>query len=310
MAKFKFILGWGILFLPFAIIVSCNNTKIERAMFPANGTYYIAPYVKEKDSENPTRIRTSGGKTDYITITVDDDDINGEGENEEPIEVVSEWSEDFENRIIPSSWKQEVELGISEWDARYVLMASDELPAASHGKGYVYINYATGLDLYNSRTVTRLVTPIISLAAGTKYNLSFQSRKHSTLPESTDILTIYYKKGKEWIPISEVAVTNQGDWRKTSVELPIMENIQLAFEGSPARGSSIFLDDIRIYDRKNEISAIPEATKEALNGSCWVYSLTGILIGKWNNSDIQNLSLPQGSYIIRSSNKVKKIHIR
>ena len=31
MAKFKFILGWGILFLPFAIIVSCNNTKIERA---------------------------------------------------------------------------------------------------------------------------------------------------------------------------------------------------------------------------------------------------------------------------------------
>ena len=286
------------------------NTKIERAMFPANGTYYIAPYVKEKDSENPTRIRTSGGKTDYITITVDDDDINGEGENEEQIEVVSEWSEDFENRIIPSSWKQEVELGISEWDARYVLMASDELPAASHGKGYVYINYATGLDLYNSRTVTRLVTPIISLAAGTKYNLSFQSRKHSTLPESTDILTIYYKKGKEWIPISEVAVTNQGDWRKTSVELPIMENIQLAFEGSPARGSSIFLDDIRIYDRKNEISAIPEATKEALNGSCWVYSLTGILIGKWNNSDIQNLSLPQGSYIIRSSNKVKKIHIR
>ena len=103
------------------------NSKIEKSLFPENGTYYIAPYVKERYSEHPTRIRTSGGKTDYITIIVDNDEINGEGENEEPVEVVSEWSEDFETRVIPSTWKQEVELGISEWlQTTFLLLHMEE----------------------------------------------------------------------------------------------------------------------------------------------------------------------------------------
>ena len=286
------------------------NSKIEKSLFPENGTYYIAPYVKERNSEYPTRIRTSGGKTDYITITVDNDEINGEGENEEPIEVVSEWSEDFETRVIPSTWKQEVELGISEWDARYVLMASDDLPAAAHGRGYAYINYATGLDLYNSRTVTRLVSPIISLANGNQYNMSFQCRKHSTLPESTDILTIYYKKDKEWTSLSEVAVTNQGDWRNISVELPDIENIQLAFEGSPSRSSSIFLDDIRIYKRENEPSAIKENVIETNQNVCKIYNMSGIQVGNQRIADIKNAKLPRGTYILQNADQTIKIHIK
>lgn len=286
------------------------NSKIEKSMFPENGTYYIAPYVKERDSDYPTRIRTSGGKTDYITITVDNDEINGEGENEEPIEVVSEWSEDFETRVIPSTWKQEVELGISEWDARYVLMASDNLPAAAHGRGYAYINYATGLDLYNSRTVTRLVSPIISLAIGDQYDMSFQCRKYSTLPESTDILTIYYKKDKEWTSLSEVAVTNQGDWRNISIELPDIENIQLAFEGSPSRGSSIFLDDIKIYKRENEPSAIKENITDTNQNVCKIYNMSGIQIGNQRIADIKNAKLPRGTYILQDADQTIKIHIK
>ena len=287
------------------------NAKIEKSLFPENGTYYIAPYVKEKDSKSPTRIRTSGGKTDYITIAVDNDDINSDGGNEEPIEVVSEWSEDFETRTIPSSWKQEIELGTSEWDARYVLMSSEEIPAAAHGRGYAFIKYATGLDLYNSRTVTRLITPIISLANGNEYNLSFQYRKLSTLPESTDILTIYYKNGQEWTSLSEVAVSNQGDWHQTSIELPAMENIQLAFEGSPARGASVLLDDIKIYNRKDEPSSTIESIIGFQTGSCCVYTLTGNLVGQCTPTNIKKLKLARGTYILLAPNKkATKIQIK
>lgn len=286
------------------------NSKIVKSMFPENGTYYIAPFVKERNSENPTRIRTSGGQTDYITITVDDDDINGEGENEVPIEVVSEWSEDFESRVIPSTWKQEVELGISEWGARYVLMASDDLPAAAHGRGYAYINYATGLDLYNSRTVTRLVSPIISLVSDNKYNMSFQCRKYSTLPESTDIITIYYRNDKEWTLLSEVAVTNQGDWRNISVELPELENIQLAFEGSPSRGASVFLDDIRIYKRESEPSEIKENITDTSLNVYKIYNMSGIKMGNQRISELKEAKLPHGIYMLQDKGKTIKIHIK
>ncbi|MBQ3768061.1 MAG: C10 family peptidase [Prevotella sp.] len=287
------------------------NAKIEKTMFPENGTYYIAPYVKEKNSINPTRIRTSGGKADYIVLTVDDDGIQGDGENEEPIEIVSEWSEDFEGMSIPKNWKQEVELGVSEWTARYVLMASEELPAAAHGKGYVYINYATGLDLFNSRTVTRLITPIVSLDNNNKYNLSFQYRKQSTMPESTDILTLYYKDENSWKTLAEVPVNNQGDWRRVAVELPLLENLQLAFEGSPARGSSIFLDDIRVYDRKNEPSSAIQSITDFQSRTCHLYNMSGILIGKCTYADIDKLNLHHGTYILLTPDKkATKIQIK
>lgn len=284
------------------------NTKLKKDMFSADGTYYIAPFVKERESEKPTRIRTSDANSDFIELTIDKDDINSNGEVEEPIEVLSEWREDFEQRFLPTSWKQEIELGKSEWSARYVLKASDDVPAAAHGKGYVYINHSVGLDLNNSRTVTRLISPIISLQPENNYNLTFCIRKQSTQPESTDILTIYYKESSEWQLLKEVAVTSQGDWHKTVLELPELENIQIAFEGSPAKGSSILLDDIRIV-KSEETSSVNQITK-TFNGIVKIYDLTGKLLGSYNENDLNCRILPKGIYIIKNSYKTSKISIK
>jgi len=325
-AKFYGTIGVGIFDKDFNFVCSigtdsiegCNNfygwtkltynTKLKKDMFSADGTYYIAPFVKERESEIPTRIRTSDANSDFIELTIDKDDINSNGEVEEPIEVLSEWREDFEQRFLPTSWKQEIELGKSEWSARYVLKASDDVPAAAHGKGYVYINHSAGLDLNNSRTVTRLISPIISLQPENNYNLTFFIRKQSTQPESTDILTIYYKESGEWQLLKEVAVTSQGDWHKTVLELPELENIQMAFEGSPAKGSSILLDDIRIV-KSEETSSVNQITT-TFNGIVKIYDLTGKLLDSYNENDLNCRILPKGIYIIKNSYKTSKISIK
>lgn len=287
------------------------NVTMEKTMFPANGTYYVAPYVKEKNSLVPTRIRTSGGMTDYIAITVVGDSIDDEDKEDEPIETISEWSEDFERYSIPQNWKQEIILGTSKWKTRYVITESEEMPAAAHGKGYVYIDYNSGMDLFNSRSVTRLVAPIISLDCNNKYNLSFQYRKFSTRPESTDILTIYYKDGNDWKTLETVSVNNQGNWRQITVELPDLTDLQLALEGSPAKGSSIFLDDIKVYVRKEEPSSIIEPIIDFQESNCILYNLSGILIGKCSYKDIDKLNLSSGTYILLTpDNKTAKIQIK
>ena len=286
------------------------TSKITGNMFPTNGTYHIAPYVIGKGSEKPTRIRTSGGTSDYVTITVTDDDISSTGGDEDPTEVVSAWVEDFEDMTIPGTWRQEIELGTSEWKARYVLTPSDEMPAAAHGRGYVYLNYATGLDIYNSRTVVRLITPTISLDSDKQYNLSVQYRKYSTMPESSDVLTIYYKDGNEWCQISDFAVSNQSDWHRASCQLPDVGNVKLAFEGSPANGSSIFLDEIKIYDRQDEVSGLSEIAEDTDCNVCDVYSLSGALLRKGVCISTGNICIPHGTYIIRNAGISKKIFVK
>lgn len=284
------------------------NVKINRSLFSDNGTYYIAPYVQEKNSPKPTRIRTYGGKTDYITITIDGDDVNSDSEDENPAEVVSEWSEDFEYRSLPSYWKQEIEMGKSKWDLRYVLIPSNDVPAAAHGKGYAYINYSTGFNINNFRTVTRLISPAISLDTANKYKLTFQCRKMSSQPESSDILTVYYKDGNNWSVLSEIAVTSQGDWHESIVEIPYIDHLQLAFEGSPAQGSVIMLDDIRIFKSDEEPLMI-----ESVNLNCdeeyEVFTLSGIMIGRVSRFDGIRQKLPKGTYILRVNNKISKVFI-
>ena len=119
--------------------------NLKKSMFPKYGTYYIAPFVRATSSTQPTRIRTSGGRTDYITITVSEEDINGNGDDEQSNEPVSSWSENFEYAAVPEGWSQQSELGESLWEHRYVLQASDDMPLAAKGKGYISLKYATRL---------------------------------------------------------------------------------------------------------------------------------------------------------------------
>lgn len=223
------------------------SAKLSKSLFPDDGTYYIAPFVRAASSTQPTRIRTSGGRTDYVTINVSEEDINGNGDDEQPSEPVSFWSENFEYAAVPEGWSQQSELGESLWEHRYVLQSSDDMPLAAKGRGYISLKYATSMqDQYNTRTVTRLETRSITLAEDKNYELSLQCRKYATLPESTDLLSVFYEKDGEWYVLSELPVTSQGEWNKKILPLPVTGTIRLAFEGSPSKGAMVFLDDLLI----------------------------------------------------------------
>ena len=266
------------------------STKLRKSMFPENGTYYIAPFVRATSSTLPTRIRTSGGKTDYITIAINEEDINDNTGDEQPIDPVSSWSENFEYTAVPEGWSQRSELGESLWEHRYVLQPSEDMPLAAKGKGYICLKYATSIkDRYNTRTVTRLETKSIALAENKNYELSLQCRKYATLPESTDLITVFYEKDNEWHLLSEIPVTSQREWNKVTMQLPVTGNIRLAFEGGPSKGAMVFLDDLLINEYQDETNIKDSFLN--IPDKATVYSAVGI----------RQINLGKGINIIKKS---------
>ena len=287
------------------------SAKLTKSMFPENGTYYIAPYVEAKSSQRPTRIRTTGGRTDYIVVTLSEDDINGNTDDDTPEETITAWNEDFEYTAVPKGWSQQTLLGESLWKHRYVLQPSEDMPVAAKGKGYISLKYATSMqDRYNTRTVTRLETGIIPLSEENVYDLSLQYRKYATLPESTDLLTVYYEKNGEWHVLSEIPVTSQGEWSKVSINLPVSVSIKLAFEGSPSKGSDVFLDDLLISEHKDANSISHSLLYETSENLITVYNLEGVRITDCRVGELNNRGLTEGVYIIRQNGKNRKIVIR
>ena len=288
------------------------NVKIERELFPGNGQYYFAPYAQSDSSDMPTRIRTSGAETDGIQITIDDEGISSNNDTEDET-YLTEWNEDFETVTIPSGWDQEIILGSAKWNSRFVLTASESKPQAAHGNGYVYLEFAKGTsDLANSNSVTRLITDYIPLNNDYFYDLSLQYRKYATMPESNDILNIYYEDGEGWHLIKELPVTNKGDWKKTTIQLPEANYIRLAFEGCPSRGTFLFLDDLRISQR---IINTCIDDNNPLAGTCVakyrIYNISGCLVGESSAySGINTSALPTGIYAVRyPSGLIRKIKI-
>ena len=128
-------------------------------------------------------------------------------------------------------------------------------------------------DRYNTRTVTRLETKNITLTEDKNYELSLQCRKYVTLPESTDLITVFYEKDSKWHILSEIPVTSQGEWNKTVIQLPVVGNLRLAFEGSPSKGSIVFLDDLLISESqdKTDIRSLFPKTSSVSS----IYTITG-----------------------------------
>ena len=285
--------------------------RLTRSMFPENGTYYIAPYAKARLSAHPTRIRTNGGRTDYVTVVLTEDDISDGNDNDNPEETLSVWSEDFEFAAVPKGWSQRSELGEGLWKHRYVLQPSEDMPLAAKGKGYISLEYATSMqDRYNTRTVTRLETSIIPLSEKSGYDLTLQYRKYATLPESTDLITIYYEKNREWHLLSEIPVTNQGEWASFTMQLPVNGNIRLAFEGSPSKGSIVFLDDLLISERKEATNITPLLNENITEKAVTIYNLAGVKMAEMPNGDLKHVKFKDGYYIIRQHNKTRKILIK
>ena len=286
------------------------TAKLTKSMFSENGTYYIAPYVKATSSQHPTRIRTTGGRNDYIVITLNNEDVNSNTEEDNPQETITAWKEDFEYTAVPKGWRQQTELGTSLWQHRYVLQPSDDMPIAAKGKGYIYLEYSTSMqDRYNTRTVTRLETSIISLSEESEYDLSLYYRKYATLPESTDLLNVYYENNGEWHVLSEIPVTSQGEWSNVSVRLPVAGNIRLAFEGSPSKGSVVFLDDLLISKRK-DTNRILHSSVHPSTDSLAIYNMNGMKIADCREGELESIGLSKGVYFVRQKKETRKIVIR
>ena len=277
---------------------------ISKNMLPGEGTYRIAPFVKSSAAPFPTRIRTTGGTTDFIEIAFTGDDINEETE-EVPVEGLLAWAEDFEEGALPTRWTQETDMGNGFWRVQDVLLPSAETPRAASGNAYLSLEYASDIhDLYNTRAVTTLKTNFISLAPGQTYELSLQCRKYAQLPDARDILSVYYAQGDQWVLLTEIPVSNQGDWNKVTLSLPVSGYVRLAFEGSVAMGSSLFLDNLSITEKKSEQNGMkgtlcmPFGTNKRE-----LYTLQGIRIA-------EEKELSPGTYIIKQGQQTRIIHIK
>ena len=278
--------------------------RISKNMLAGEGSYRIAPFVKASAAPFPTRIRTSGGTTDYIEITFTGDDISEEAE-EVPVEGLLAWAEDFEEGTLPTRWTQDTEMGNGVWRVQDVLLPSAETPRAANGNAYLSLEYASDMhDLYNTRAVTTLKTNFISLAPDQTYELSLQCRKYAQFPDARDILSVYYAQGDQWVLLTEIPVANQGDWNKTTVSLPVSGYVRLAFEGSVAMGSSLFLDNLSITEKKSEQSGMKYTLCMPFGANRReIYTLQGIRI-------TEGKELQPGTYIIKQELRTRIIHIK
>lgn len=276
--------------------------KIVNSLFPNDGRFYIAPYVKERNAAIPTRIRTMDGASDYISIVVSNDDISRGDNDEESAETIL-WSEDFESASIPNKWEQLMENGVGEWHIRSVIMPSDKVPNAAGGKSYVCLDYSADLSsFFNNRTVTKLITEYITLQPSTTYNFSFQARIKADNPDTKSVLSLYCEKNGEWILLDNFDITNQSEWRNHSLMLPSLGTTRFAIEGSIEKGTSLFVDELSIAI-KNETSN--------LDVGCYgqgkivaIYTITGMSVPIV--ADIA--MLPKGVYIIKYANsKTKRV---
>lgn len=286
------------------------STRIQASTFPHDGTYYIAPYVQASTSHEPTPIKTANGATDYIVIKIGEGgDGDTEDEDEHPIDGKVVWSESFENGI-PENWTQEQEYGVGIWQTRSVLLPSASKPKACDGQVYAFLNFAADAkEIYNPRSVTRLITEPIQLDESKRYELSVQYRKYSSSPEPSDVFSIYYEKDDDWILLAESSLLNKEDWRKVSWQLPVTDRIRLSLEGSPSRGSSMFLDDLRICEMGNVSDVIRNEVAKDIDCLCKLYTLSGIFVTEISLRDIKNLNFPKGVYILRQNDKTSKISL-
>lgn len=327
-ARFYGIMGVGIYDEDFNYICSLDSCNIDgmtqfqqysiktfksviRAnQFPQDGVYYIAPFVRHTDAVQPTRIRTMNASTDYLSITIDNGNIEGDDSADE-LEEVSYWAEDFENLIVPDDWWQSVVDGSGEWKVRKVLMQTDNsCPKAAKGSGYAYLEYSSSVnDLYNNRSITRLITDCLAFCPDSIYEMSFQCRKYTKNADATDLLSVYYEVENGWALLGEYPVMNQSEWDKIVLQLPQVDITRFAFEGNLSIWSTVFLDDIAIS--VNNSAGIEDIIiNNDYYESVSVFTLSGQQISI--NENLKNTldKLDKGIYIVRCGDKTKKVLIK
>lgn len=217
-----------------------------------NAIYYIMPYAQATSSEQPTRIRTSGGLSDYYVLKLGKPDDNDPDEEPDPMPdgelLLTEYFNDYG---LPDKWRQTNILGAGIWKTLQILGGGDdtaETPTPASGRGYAYLKYNSGTAFADIRTVTRLETPILYGDEGQQYELVVDCRKFSEVVNTNAIVTILIDKGcrDSWEPLTELNITNSNSWQHIQHPFTCDGPYRLGLEGSIENGTSIFLDAVKI----------------------------------------------------------------
>jgi len=176
-------------------------------------------------------------------------------------------SEGFEGGTIPSGWTKVNMNGLTNWTFNqaggYLLH-----PAAAHSGNYNALLFKNDSV---SRTVTRLISPVINLSgniSSARVRFWYCQAKKST---NQDTLKVYYRTTATgtWNLLKTYS-GNVTSWTKDSITLPgLTSTYYLAFQGTAKFGYGVCLDDITVL-------AVPEC------GS--VYSGTITPEGFWQNA--------------------------
>lgn len=270
---------------------------IPSSLPDADQLYYIAPFAKASGSDTPTRIRTTGGMTDYYVLNAsgtspdDPDPDNPEGD--------TVLHESFEDYSIPDGWEQQLVLGASNWQTRLVLYGDDdsESPNPSSGNGYAYLNYNSGTAFADIRTVTRLITPTLQATGAHEYLLNCKYRKYASQVNSVSVLSVFINRGEsdDWEALTELTITSSNMWQSLSLSFSADEPYRLAFEGSIEDGSIVFLDDIEVIV-PSETGVTTVIDQENGNARCQTYTLSGVPVRQPSN----------GIYIVRRGLTTRK----
>ena len=213
-----------------------------------DGTYYLAPYVRDKDVNEPTRVRTLHAQTDVVAFNVNGDNVSPDTPDPVPDAGGVVWQESFEGGSMPATVSESSIQGSGGWEVVQVLFSkSSAMPEAATGHGYAVLRNR-GLGLSGQRVVNRLVTDDITLPADKHCRVSVKVRKHSTQPDSNDAMTIYaYTTDMGWQALSEGSVLNSSVWETITAELPEgLGSCRIAVEGSLGNGGTLFVDDLSV----------------------------------------------------------------
>lgn len=269
---------------------SINGMMLE------DGSYYIAPYAMSMDAEQPTRVRTLGGKYDIVGFEVIDGQINGEeddaGLEDEPDVGDILWREDFEQDRFPEDMSQHSIQGSGTWEVQKILLStSEKAPSPFHGNGYALLK-SMATDLNGSRDVCQLMTGIIQVPRESKNELILHIRKYTRRQNTNDALNILlYMPNEGWTMFHETSVTTTSSWETVAIDLPEgLTSFRVGFEGCVGQGAILFLDDI-IVSRKisDRIWKMPATTHSDL-----IYSPSGISTSHLSHG-LNIIHLPNGT---------------
>ena len=295
-SSFSGFLGVGLFDSDFNFVKSLDEkqaTDVRTASTPSNNmhfsvyissdsldkdqTYYIMPYARAQTSEHPTRIRTIGGQTDYYNISAQgevDNDNHHEDENATKTETLVE--ESFENGRLAEDWHQDNIIGIGKWEILNVLIGDDnsDTPNPAVGHGCLRLKYNSGSVLGNIRTVTRIETPTLYGVADQQYLVNYLFRKHSSDKNTGEVLSVMIDRGCDgnWELLYEQNVANSSTWQSAEIPFRATGIFKLCIEGSLERGSSIFIDEVKVKKIWN--TGIQSKMFEDITNEC-IYTLSG-----------------------------------